>query len=327
MTVTRTPIENLLIIEPNVFQDERGYFMESFKSSFIEEFLPNINFIQDNESKSTYGVLRGIHFQKPPFAQTKLVRVIDGEVLDVAVDLRAKSPTYGKHFSIVLTGENKKQLFIPRGFGHCFVVLSKTAIFSYKVDNHYNPESDSGILYNDKLLSIDWKLMSDEIIISTKDKSLQNMMEFKSPFNYNCILIKLSKRHIAKTISWRLIGTLDTIAISYFVTGSLITGLSIGASELISKMVLYYLHERLWFNSAIKNTNKRHLLKTLSWRAIGTFDTVLISFFLTGNGSYGLQIGGIETVTKMILYYFHEKLWYRINFGLDRINKNKLNGS
>ena len=140
-------------------------------------------------------------------------------------------------------------------------------------------------------------------------------------------MIKLSKRHIAKTISWRLIGTLDTIAISYFVTGSLITGLSIGASELISKMVLYYLHERLWFNSAIKNTNKRHLLKTLSWRAIGTFDTVLISFFLTGNGSYGLQIGGIETVTKMILYYFHEKLWYRINFGLDRINKNKLNGS
>ena len=140
-------------------------------------------------------------------------------------------------------------------------------------------------------------------------------------------MIKLSKRHIAKTISWRLIGTLDTIAISYFVTGSLITGLSIGASELISKMVLYYLHERLWFNSAIKNTNKRHLFKTLSWRAIGTFDTVLISFFLTGNGSYGLQIGGIETVTKMILYYFHEKLWYRINFGLDRINKNKLNGS
>ena len=183
MTVTRTPIENLLIIEPNVFQDERGYFMESFKSSFIEEFLPNINFIQDNESKSTYGVLRGIHFQKPPFAQTKLVRVIDGEVLDVAVDLRAKSPTYGKHFSIVLTGENKKQLFIQRGFGHGFVVLSKTAIFSYKVDNPYNPESDSGILYNDKLLSIDWKLMSDEIIISTKDKSLQNMMEFKSPFN------------------------------------------------------------------------------------------------------------------------------------------------
>ena len=140
-------------------------------------------------------------------------------------------------------------------------------------------------------------------------------------------MIKLSKRHIAKTISWRLIGTLDTIAISYFVTGSLITGLSIGASELISKMVLYYLHERLWFNSAIKNTNKRHLFKTLSWRAIGTFDTVLISFFLTENGSYGLQIGGIETVTKMILYYFHEKLWYRINFGLDRINKNKLNGS
>lgn len=140
-------------------------------------------------------------------------------------------------------------------------------------------------------------------------------------------MIKLSKRHIAKTISWRLIGTIDTIAISYFVTGSLSTGLSIGASELISKMVLYYLHERLWFNSAIKNTNKRHLLKTLSWRAVGTFDTVLISFFLTGNGSYGLQIGGIETVTKMILYYFHEKLWYRINFGLDRRNKNKLNGS
>lgn len=183
MTVTKTPIENLLIIEPNVFQDERGYFMESFKSSFVKEFLPNINFIQDNESKSTYGVLRGIHFQKPPFAQTKLVRVIDGEVLDVAVDLRTKSPTYGKHFSIVLSGENKKQLFIPRGFGHGFVVLSKTAIFSYKVDNPYNPESDSGILYNDKLLSIDWKLMSDEIIISTKDKSLHNMMEFKSPFN------------------------------------------------------------------------------------------------------------------------------------------------
>lgn len=175
MEIIRTSIEGLVVIEPRVFEDERGYFMESFKESFVKKKFPNINFIQDNESKSTYGVLRGLHFQKAPFEQTKLVRVIDGEVLDVAVDLRKNSPTYGKWESILLSGENKKQFFIPKGFAHGFVVLSQKAIFSYKVDNVYNKDSDSGIKYDDKDLNINWQINPKDIKISEKDKKLQTL--------------------------------------------------------------------------------------------------------------------------------------------------------
>ena len=182
MKFIKTTIPDLMIIEPRVFQDERGYFMESFKSSFVEKHLPHINFIQDNESKSTYGVLRGIHFQKPPYAQTKLVRVVDGEVLDIAVDLRTNSSTYGKHFSIILSGDNKKQFLIPKGFGHGFVVLSESAIFSYKVDNDYHPMSDSGIRFDDKDLAINWTLNNSDIVVSKKDFELENFKNFTSPF-------------------------------------------------------------------------------------------------------------------------------------------------
>lgn len=172
MEIIKTSIEGLVVIQPKVFGDERGYFMESFKENFIKENFPEIHFIQDNESKSSYGVLRGLHFQKPPFEQTKLVRVIDGEVLDVVVDLRKNSSTYGQWESFVLSDDNKKQLLIPKGFGHGFVVLSKEAIFSYKVDNYYVPEYDSGIYYKDPTLGIDWMLNSKDIIISEKDKNL-----------------------------------------------------------------------------------------------------------------------------------------------------------
>ena len=172
MEIIKTSIEGLVIIQPNVFEDERGYFMESYKENFIKENFPDITFIQENESKSTYGVLRGLHFQKPPFEQTKLVRVIKGKVLDVAVDLRKNSSTYGKWLSIILTGQNKKQFFIPSGFAHGFVVLSEVAIFNYKVDNQYAPEYESGIRYNDEFLNIDWKIDKSEIILSSKDKSL-----------------------------------------------------------------------------------------------------------------------------------------------------------
>jgi len=175
MEIVKTSIEGLVIIKPRVFEDERGYFMESFKESFIKENFPDIHFIQDNESKSTYGVLRGLHFQKPPFEQTKLVRVIDGEVLDVAVDLRQNSPTYGKWESVILSGENKKQFFIPKGFAHGFIVLSKKAIFSYKVDNPYAPDYDTGIKYDDKQINIDWVVPESDIILSKKDKNMSSL--------------------------------------------------------------------------------------------------------------------------------------------------------
>ena len=177
MEIVKTSIEGLVIIQPKVFDDERGYFMESYKESFIKENFPDIHFIQDNESKSSYGVLRGLHFQKPPFEQTKLVRVIEGEVLDVAVDLRKESPTYGKWESVVLSGENKKQAFIPKGFAHGFVVMSNEAIFSYKVDNIYAPDYDSGIYYADEFLNINWIVDSIDLIISTKDKKLRSLKE------------------------------------------------------------------------------------------------------------------------------------------------------
>ena len=179
MEIIKTSIEGLVIIQPRVFKDERGYFMESFKESFIKENFPEIHFIQDNESRSTYGVLRGLHFQKPPFEQTKLVRVIDGEVLDVAVDLRKNSPTYGKWESIVLSGENKKQFFIPKGFAHGFITISKEAVFSYKVDNPYSKDYESGVIFNDSSLSIKWGISQSEIIVSPKDTKLKSFTFLK----------------------------------------------------------------------------------------------------------------------------------------------------
>lgn len=170
MEVISTWIKGLTIIQPRVFEDERGYFMESYQHSFFVENFPDIKFIQDNESKSSFGVLRGLHFQKPPFEQTKLVRVIKGKVLDVAVDLRQGSDTFGKHYSIILSEENKTQFLIPKGFAHGFIVLSEEAIFNYKVDNVYAPDHDSGILYNS--LDIDWIIDERNIIVSEKDKKL-----------------------------------------------------------------------------------------------------------------------------------------------------------
>lgn len=178
MEIIKTSIDGLVVIQPRIFNDERGYFMESFKESFVKENFPDIYFIQDNESKSSYGVLRGLHFQNPPFEQTKLVRVIEGEVLDVAVDLRMNSPKFGKWESVILSGENKKQFLIPKGFAHGFVVLSKTAIFSYKVDNPYSKQHDSGIKYNDPTLNINWLIDNKTIKLSDKDRNLPSVHDF-----------------------------------------------------------------------------------------------------------------------------------------------------
>ncbi|MDB2701953.1 dTDP-4-dehydrorhamnose 3,5-epimerase [Flavobacteriaceae bacterium] len=176
MVITKTSIQGLVIIEPKVYKDERGYFMESFKDSFIREKFPNIQFIQDNESKSSYGVLRGLHFQKPPYEQTKLVRVIEGEILDVAVDLRKKSTSFSKWESVILSGKNKKQFFIPRGFAHGFVVLSDKAIVSYKVDSPYSLEHESGIIYDDNKLEINWIIPKSDLILSEKDLKLKTLI-------------------------------------------------------------------------------------------------------------------------------------------------------
>ncbi len=171
MKIIPTFIKDLLIIEPDVFADKRGYFFESFNKKRFEELTgKNIEFVQDNESKSKYGTLRGLHYQTGAFAQAKLVRVVTGKVLDIAVDIRENSKTYGQYFSLELSEDNKKQLFIPRGFAHGFVVLSEEAIFSYKCDNYYNKESEGGIIFNDHILNIDWKIGSGDIILSDKDK-------------------------------------------------------------------------------------------------------------------------------------------------------------
>jgi len=165
-------IPEVILIEPEVYEDDRGYFFESFRQDLFEEAIGyKINFIQENESNSEKGVLRGLHFQVPPYAQAKLVRVIKGSVLDVAVDIRVSSPTFGKHVAVNLTGTNKKQLFIPKGFAHGFIVLSDKAIFSYKVDNFYTPDFERVIAFNDKSLAIDWILDSNIIVTSTKDKA------------------------------------------------------------------------------------------------------------------------------------------------------------
>ena len=178
MKINKTFIEDLLIIEPQLFKDERGFFYESYNKNNLDI---NIVFVQDNESKSYKGVIRGLHFQTPPFEQTKLVRCVSGNILDVAVDLRTNSKTYGKSFSIELSSENNRQLFVPKGFAHGFQVLSEIAIVNYKVDEYYNPDSDSGLIWNDKDLSIDWNL-DLKPILSKKDLKLISFKELKSPF-------------------------------------------------------------------------------------------------------------------------------------------------
>ncbi len=181
MQFIETPLKDLIVIEPNVFGDNRGYFLESFNKELFEANISPIEWIQVNESLSSRGVLRGLHFQKPPFNQAKLVRCVHGEVLDVVVDIRLNSPSYGKHFSIKLSNENKKQLFVPRGFAHGFVVLSESAVFSYMVDNKYAPDYDSGILWNDPELNIDWILSEKELILSKKDQLLTALNEIEIP--------------------------------------------------------------------------------------------------------------------------------------------------
>ena len=182
MNLIKTKLDGLVVLKPTVFKDNRGYFTESYNQKNINKLLGNVNFVQDNESESSRGVLRGLHFQKPPYTQAKLVRCLKGSVLDVVLDLRKDSKTYGIFETISLTEENKKQLFIPKGFAHGFIVLSKSAIFSYKVDNYYNPDSESGVLWSDLDLNIDWKINKNEIIVSEKDKNLPTFNEIINPF-------------------------------------------------------------------------------------------------------------------------------------------------
>ena len=182
MNLIKTTLDGLVVLKPIIIKDRRGYFMESYHKKHTNKLIGNVKFVQDNESKSSRGVLRGLHFQNPPYAQAKLVRCLKGSVLDVALDLRKDSKTYGCFETTLLSEENKNQLFIPKGFAHGFVVLSEKAIFCYKVDNYYNSDSESGILWNDPDLKIDWKTPKDEIIISEKDKKLSTFNNFVSPF-------------------------------------------------------------------------------------------------------------------------------------------------
>ena len=182
MNLRKTKIEGLVILKPTILKDKRGYFIESYNLMSINKFLGNINFLQDNESESSRGVLRGLHFQNPPYAQSKLVRCVKGIVLDVALDLRKNSKTYGHFETTVLSSENKEQLFVPKGFAHGFIVLSQSAILSYKVDNYYNPKSESGIIWNDPDLNIDWKINKDKISVSEKDTKLPTFNNLRSPF-------------------------------------------------------------------------------------------------------------------------------------------------
>ena len=182
MKFSKVVIDGIVVIEPTVLSDKRGYFLESFNKNEFEKAIGKVSFVQDNESRSSKGVLRGLHYQKPPFSQAKLVRCIEGEILDIAVDIREDSPTYGLYHSDVLSSENKKQLFIPKGFAHGFVVLSEYAVFAYKVDNTYAPDCEAGILWNDKELGVEWGVNEKEIFISEKDDQLPLFSEFKSPF-------------------------------------------------------------------------------------------------------------------------------------------------
>lgn len=185
MEVIKTEIYGVVIIEPRIFKDARGYFFESFSEREFEEKVCKTIFVQDNESYSSYGVLRGLHFQKPPYTQSKLVRVIKGAVLDVAVDIRKGSPTYGKHVAVELTEDNHRQLFIPRGFAHGFAVLSDEVLFQYKCDNFYAPQADGGIAWDDPDLSIDWRIPADMVILSEKDTKHPRLKDYDSDFDIN----------------------------------------------------------------------------------------------------------------------------------------------
>ncbi len=185
MNVIKTKIDGLVIIEPKIFKDQRGYFFESYSQKIFEEQVCKTVFVQDNESKSTYGVLRGLHFQKPPYAQSKLVRVIIGKVWDVAVDIRRGSPTFGQYVGVELSETNQRQFFIPRGFAHGFVVLSEEALFQYKCDNYYAPESEGSIIWNDPTLGIDWKIDEKDVFLSSKDQKHPTFLEIEDFFNYN----------------------------------------------------------------------------------------------------------------------------------------------
>ena len=182
MNLIKTNIDGLIILKPIVFKDNRGYFMESYNKTHLNKLLKKLDFVQDNESVSLRGVIRGLHFQAPPFAQSKLVRCLKGEVLDIALDLRKKSKTYGQFESVLLSEANKKQLFVPKGFAHGFVALSDTATVSYKVDSHYDSNYECGVLWNDPDLNIDWKIKSEEVILSEKDKNLLPLSKITNPF-------------------------------------------------------------------------------------------------------------------------------------------------
>ncbi len=184
MPFIHTDIPGLVIFEPKIFADSRGYFFESYNRETFAAAGIHIEFVQDNQSSSSYGVIRGLHFQRPPYAQTKLIRVISGVILDVAVDLRKGSPTYGNAFALELSAENKKQLLIPKGFGHGFSVLSETAEVLYKCDEFYNKESDGGIFFDDAALAIDWMIPRDKAIISEKDMGLPGFADFETPFTF-----------------------------------------------------------------------------------------------------------------------------------------------
>lgn len=185
MEVIKTNIEGVVIIEPRIFRDARGYFFESFSQREFDAKVRPIRFVQDNESMSSYGVMRGLHFQCPPYTQSKLVRCVRGRVLDVAVDIRKGSPTYGQHVAVELSEENHRQFFVPRGFAHGFAVLSQTAIFQYKCDNFYAPQADGGISIKDDSLGIDWRIPVSEALLSDKDTKHPLLRDFDSPFDYN----------------------------------------------------------------------------------------------------------------------------------------------
>ena len=191
INVIKTDIEGVVIIEPKVFGDARGYFFESWSQKDFDELVRPIKFVQDNESMSTYGVMRGLHFQRPPFTQSKLVRCVKGAVLDVAVDIRKGSPTYGKHVAVELTEDNHRQFFVPRGFAHGFAVLSETAVFQYKCDNFYAPQADGGIRILDDTLGIDWRSPTDKAILSEKDTKHACLKDFDSPFSITEDLYKV----------------------------------------------------------------------------------------------------------------------------------------
>lgn len=185
MNIIKTEIEGLVIVEPRIFRDDRGYFYESFSQREFEENVCRTTFVQDNQSMSSYGVVRGLHFQKPPFCQSKLVRCIKGAVLDVAVDIRKGSPTFGKYVAVELTEDNHRQFFVPRGFAHGFAVLSEVAVFQYKCDNYYNKESEGAIAWDDEQIAVDWRLPSEKVILSEKDKLSKPLAEAEFLFDYN----------------------------------------------------------------------------------------------------------------------------------------------